>query len=151
GCKDALTCNPCQDACQSWGASCSGNVLQTCVVGMLGCLEALTQTCALGCANGACASCSTYADPPVSSVLNNQSGFYKDVFLNGTTAIANWQQRNGMYVGPSWGVSAVSTTTPSALASLGVSTLATNDYVSNLQLVGNLLYYLDGAGLQIDD
>src|SRR5262249_55064118 len=40
---------------------------------------------------------------------------------------------------------------PAALVSLGVSTVAVNDYASDLQLVGNLLYYLDGAGIQIDD
>ncbi|MGI5861558.1 MAG: hypothetical protein ACOX6T_05810, partial [Myxococcales bacterium] len=151
GCRDALSCDPCDHECDTWGARCAGDTLETCVVDLQGCRRLLSESCALGCANAACASCPSIADPMTSAVMNDQSGFYYDIVLRDSTAIARWDERNGPYTGSGRGLTTVDISDPSALVATSVQTISTSGRMTSLQLVGDRLYFLNGDGIEIYD
>jgi hypothetical protein len=151
GCFDTHTCDPCHHECPAFGASCSGSVLSTCVLDDNNCRKLLTQTCSLGCSNGACTTCSSYAEPKLSSTLDDASGWYQELaWKDATTLFAGWQGRMNEYTEPNTGFSVVNATNPSALS--GTKTqLSASDRTDDLQIVGSNMYFLDKAGLEIWD
>ncbi len=151
GCHDALSCDPCQHECTAWGARCAGDTLETCVVDLQGCRRLLSEPCRLGCADAACATCPSIPEAMTSAAMNDQSGFYKDLVLQGSTAIARWEERNGPYTGSARGLTTVDISDPSALVATSVQTLATSGRMTSLQLVGDRLYFLNGDGIEIYD
>ncbi len=151
GCRDATQCEPCAHECPTWGMTCNGDTAESCVVDNLGCRKLLTASCGLGCSGGQCDSCTSISEPSRGAALNDESGWYKEIVVAGSTAIVSWNERNGQYSGQDWGITAFDLTNPASPVAGTPLTLRTGTYVRNLELVGNRLFFLDGDGVQIYD
>ena len=147
------TCASGMHKCPAWGATCSGNTLQTCVLDADGCRTLMTHVCKLGCdaVAGECKTCSALSVPKRSASLSTPTSFYGSVVRKGDIAIASWQQRMDEYSLSTVGIAAVDLSKPDALAVLGSTALPPNYQATSLQLVGNRLYGLVYDHLQIWD
>jgi hypothetical protein len=148
-CLDATRCDPCPHECPAWGATCSGDVLRTCYFDAMGCRRLMTQTCALGCADGLCRNCSTYADPAVGRVLQGPDHDYERVDGAGAPLLASWRHYNSTTRVFTGGLGVVDASRPDAMATLGVSTLVPSGTIIDFVRAGDRAYVLTSSELRI--
>lgn len=145
------TCPPAEHECPAWGAVCSGSTLTTCILDARGCRKKIEEPCALGCAEGACTTCSAFTNPVDATLAPALPAFYRDLtFVDATTAVVVDEGRDGIYSKPrralSWLHVPASGASPNVL---GTTPLPDNTWVRSVRGAGGKVVALVDGDLRV--
>lgn len=144
------TCPPSEHECPAWGAVCNGDTLTTCVLDARGCRKKIEEPCALGCAAGACKTCSAFTSPVDATLAPALPAFYRDLTLvDATTAVAIDEGRDGIYSKPRRALAWFRVPASGAPSLLASTPLPDNTWVRSVRSAGGKLVALVGGDLRV--